>query len=101
MIESFLPTSVNGVTVEPAGSQDSLDQSDFLTLMTAQLRVQDPLAPVDNQDMVAQMAQFSSLAGISEMNTSLSAIADLLNEQTALLQDIRSASTASADTTSN
>lgn len=54
---------------------DKMDQSSFLTLMTAQMKNQDPFDPVDNTQMVAQMAQFSSLAGISEMNTTLSAIA--------------------------
>lgn len=53
----------------------AMDQSDFLTLMTAQMKNQDPFEPVDNTQMVAQMAQFSSLAGISEMNTTLQAIA--------------------------
>jgi flagellar basal-body rod modification protein FlgD len=56
-----------------------MDQSDFLTLMTAQLKNQDPFAPVDNTQMVAQMAQFSSLSGISEMNSTLKAIADRLS----------------------
>lgn len=56
-----------------------MDQNDFLTLMTAQLKNQDPFAPVDNTQMVAQMAQFSQLAGVSEMNTTLKAIADRLN----------------------
>ena len=51
--------------------------------MTAQLKNQDPFAPVDNTQMVAQMAQFSSLAGISEMNTTLKAIADKLGATTA------------------
>lgn len=57
----------------------AMDQSDFLTLMTAQMKNQDPFDPVDNTEMVAQMAQFSSLAGISEMNTTLQAIAAKLN----------------------
>lgn len=56
-----------------------MDQSDFLTLMTAQLKNQDPFEPVDNTQMVAQMAQFSSLSGITEMNTTLKAIADKLS----------------------
>jgi flagellar basal-body rod modification protein FlgD len=43
--------------------------------------------------MVAQMAQFSSVTGISEMNISLQSIADQIREQTGLLQDIRAAST--------
>ena len=48
-----------------------MGQGDFLRLMTTQLSQQDPFDPVDNQQMVAQMAQFSSLAGISETNTTL------------------------------
>lgn len=55
-------------------TQDSLDQTAFLKLMTTQLKFQDPFDPVDNQAMVAQMAQFSQVAGISEMNASLKAI---------------------------
>jgi flagellar basal-body rod modification protein FlgD len=55
-----------------------MGQSDFLTLMTAQLKNQDPFQPVDNTQMVAQMAQFSSLSGISEINTTLKAIAEKL-----------------------
>jgi flagellar basal-body rod modification protein FlgD len=56
-------------------SKESLDQTAFLELMTAQLKFQDPFNPVENKDMVAQMAQFSQVAGISEMNASLKAIA--------------------------
>lgn len=55
-------------------AKTTLDQSDFLKLMTAQMKNQDPFNPVDNTQMVAQMAQFSSLAGISEMSTTLKAI---------------------------
>ena len=56
----------------------TLGQSDFLKLMTAQLQNQDPFSPVDNTQMVAQMAQFSSVAGISQMNTTLNGIATKL-----------------------
>ena len=56
--------------------------SDFLALMTAQLKNQDPFAPVDNSQMVAQMAQFSSLSGITEMSTTLKSIAGKLGATT-------------------
>ena len=36
-------------------------QEDFLRILLAQLRFQDPLKPVDNQEFVAQLAQFSAL----------------------------------------
>lgn len=68
---------VNGTaaksTSSTAGAQ--LDQNAFLRLMTTQLTTQDPFNPVDNTQMIAQMAQFSQVAGIAEMNRSLQAIA--------------------------
>jgi flagellar basal-body rod modification protein FlgD len=81
-----LPVLPNGT------AQRQLNQTDFLRLMTTQLREQDPFNPVDNQAMVAQMAQFSSVAGISEMNASLRGIADQISEQTRLLGEMRVAS---------
>jgi flagellar basal-body rod modification protein FlgD len=56
----------------------SMDQNDFLKLMTTQLTTQDPFNPVDNTQMVAQMAQFSQVAGIAEMNKSLANISAAL-----------------------
>ena len=74
-------------------AEQKLGQTDFLRLMTAQLKEQDPFSPVDNQAMVAQMAQFSSVAGISEMNVALKSIAEQISTQTALLADIKAAAT--------
>ena len=54
----------------------AMDQNDFLRLMTTQLTTQDPFNPMDNTQMVAQMAQFSQVAGIAEMNQSLKALVD-------------------------
>lgn len=75
------------VTAPLASKTDGtqLGQKDFLRLMTAQLSQQDPFNPVDNQEMVAQMAQFSSLAGVSETNDKLAAIGEQLKSQTQLL----------------
>ena len=89
---SIQSINTTNLPVMPQGSaQRQLGQNDFLRLMTTQLSAQDPFDPVDNQQMVAQMAQFSSVTGISEMNISLQSIADQIREQTGLLQDIRAA----------
>jgi flagellar basal-body rod modification protein FlgD len=64
-------------TVEPGAikaPKKTLDQADFLALMTAQLKNQDPTKPVDNTEYVAQMAQFSTLSGVTETNRNLSEI---------------------------
>ncbi|RZM30887.1 MAG: flagellar hook assembly protein FlgD [Sphingomonas sp.] len=70
-------------TATKTGTKTTLDQSDFLKLMTAQMNNQDPFKPVDNTEMVAQMAQFSSVAGISQMNSTLSTLATKMGATTA------------------
>ena len=61
-------------------SKDQLGQDDFLKLMTTQLQNQDPFAPVDNADFIAQMAQFSTVTGITSMDQSIKSISDQLSE---------------------
>ena len=76
--------TTSAVTVQPASAANqTLGQADFLKLMTAQMQNQDPFNPTDNTQMVAQMAQFSSLAGISDMSTTLKAIATKLGATSA------------------
>ncbi len=62
---------------------DSLGQGDFLRLLTVQMQQQDPFNPVDNTEMLAQMAQFSSLAGVAETNEMLGQIAEKLDQMIA------------------
>jgi flagellar basal-body rod modification protein FlgD len=52
-------------------NNNTLGQEDFLKLMTTQLQNQDPFAPMDNGDFIAQMAQFSTVTGITEINSNL------------------------------
>lgn len=63
-----------GSTATKPKANGALDQSAFLKLLTTQMQTQDPFNPVDNTQMVAQMAQFSSTTGIAEMNQSLKSI---------------------------
>ncbi len=63
----------------PPTTAPALGQSDFIRLLTTQLKQQDPTDPVDNKEMIAQMAQFSSLSGIEKINTTLQDIATRLD----------------------
>ena len=58
----------------------ALGQGDFLKLMTTQLQNQDPFAPMENADFIAQMAQFSTVTGITDMGESLKGISNQLSE---------------------
>ncbi len=75
-------SSVTSTTTTAAGSavRQTLDQSDFIRLLTTQMANQDPTDPVDNKETIAQMAQFSSLAGLDQVNQTLQAIQTQLAE---------------------
>ena len=59
---------------EAEKNKSNLGQEDFLKLMTTQLQNQDPFAPMENGDFIAQMAQFSTVTGITEMSTEMKAL---------------------------
>ena len=64
----------------PKETRDQLGQEDFLKLMTTQLQNQDPFAPVDNADFIAQMAQFSTVTGITSMDETMKSVSEQLSE---------------------
>ncbi len=49
-------------------------QADYMKLLVTQLRNQNPLEPLDNKDMSAQLAQFSQLQQVENLNTSFSKV---------------------------
>jgi flagellar basal-body rod modification protein FlgD len=78
MIETTATTGA-GPTYLPASekkSSEDLGQKDFLTLMSAQLRNQDPFAPMENGEFLAQMAQFSTVSGLETINQTLAGIGE-------------------------
>ena len=70
-------TSSTSTTARPAATTagaGSLRVQEYISLLTTQLKYQDPTSPTDNTQMIAQMAQFSTLSGISDLNSTASNI---------------------------
>ncbi|MBW7930762.1 MAG: flagellar hook assembly protein FlgD [Gammaproteobacteria bacterium] len=72
---SGLDPSYQLATRSSKGSTE-LGQEEFLKLMIQQFRHQDPLKPQDPSEFLTQLAQVSSVAGITEMNRSMQTLAD-------------------------
>jgi len=70
-------------TAQSAAAQGE-EFTTFLTLLTAQIRNQDPLAPLDSTQFVEQLATFSSLELQANGNAALDRISGLLAQQLAL-----------------
>jgi len=67
-----------------AASATTLGGTDFLTLMLAQLKNQDPTSPVDSNTFLTQLAQLSEVQGITSLNTSFSALSSSMSAGQAL-----------------
>ncbi|MBM4349422.1 MAG: hypothetical protein FJ106_05985 [Deltaproteobacteria bacterium] len=70
-ISSISPTANSDSVANSGKRKTSLNQEDFLNLFVTQLRNQNPLEPMDNFQMAAQMAQFSSLDSLNRIKSSL------------------------------
>lgn len=59
-------------------------QEQFLTMMLAQLKNQDPLKPLEPSEFLGQLAQFSTVTGVQEMQKSLGTMVEALRSSQAL-----------------
>jgi flagellar basal-body rod modification protein FlgD len=58
----------------PKNPLGSLGKDDFLRLLVTQLKYQDPMSPSDNQQFMAQMAQFAMVEGINNLESTLGSL---------------------------
>ncbi len=74
-------------TVDPVASStaaatskkaNQLNQQDFMQLMVTQFRNHDPFKPLDSSQFLGQLAQFSTVSGIADMQSSLATLVSSL-----------------------
>ncbi len=83
-VGSVQPTASNSEAVSRVMKQ-SLEQADFLKMLTLQLQNQDPLNPQTNTDFAAQMAQFTALEQSREMSGNMTLMLQQQEVQNATL----------------
>jgi len=81
MIEGIIPSAGSTTSTTPASAQSPLGKDEFLRLLVAQLSAQDPLNPMDSREFSAQLAQFSALEQMTNVNKTLE---DLVAAQQAM-----------------
>jgi len=67
-----------------AGESGSLGQEQFFELMVTQLKNQDPFKPMESGEFLGQIAQFSTVSGIGELQKSFATLASSLQSNQAL-----------------
>lgn len=79
-VQSSNPYEALGLTqpIATRAPTNKLGQQEFLKLMTTQLRNQDPLKPLESSEFLGQIAQFSTVSGIQDLQASFSQLANSL-----------------------
>jgi len=76
--------TLSDLSAEAGRKGKSLGQDEFLKLMTTQLQNQDPTKPMDNGNFLAQIAQFSTVQGIGDLNKNFDSLSKSLVSNQAL-----------------
>ncbi|HWB23122.1 MAG TPA: flagellar hook capping FlgD N-terminal domain-containing protein [Gaiellaceae bacterium] len=58
----------------PVNPSTNLNDQDFLQLLVAQLKYQDPMSPTDDQSFIQEQAQFSTVEGITSLESTMTAM---------------------------
>ncbi|MCB1776349.1 MAG: flagellar hook assembly protein FlgD [Candidatus Competibacteraceae bacterium] len=83
IVQNVSATTAGQETTSSTSKANLLGQEDFLKLMIAQMENQDPTKPLDGQEYLGQLAQFSTLNSIQELQKSFDSLAQsLLSMQT-------------------
>jgi flagellar basal-body rod modification protein FlgD len=86
-IDKNLPTFESlglGKTKDKLNEKPRLGQEDFMKLMMTQMNHQDPMKPMEHNQFISQMAQFSAVSGLKEIKDSFGTLASALQSSQAL-----------------
>lgn len=83
-ISALAGAAASGAVGTPSGSGDDLGQADFLELMIAQLKAQDPFKPMESGEFMGQLAQFGTVSGIQGLQDSFENLSGSLRSLQAL-----------------
>lgn len=75
-------TAAQQSTTKKAGSIETVGKDQFLQLLVAQLKNQDPINPVKNEDFLAQLASFSSLEQLVSIKDGVNKLAGVMADGT-------------------
>ncbi|MGR8919825.1 MAG: flagellar hook assembly protein FlgD [Gammaproteobacteria bacterium] len=86
---NILPASLDGLNIQEKQAArkpdaNALGQEQFLELMVTQLENQDPFKPMESGDFLGQIAQFSTVSGITDLQETVSSLATSLQSNQAL-----------------
>lgn len=73
-IKAVVPGAGSGDTISRTDTGGSMGNDTFLKLLVAQMKYQDPLQPTDSAEMMSQLAQFSQVEGLNNLNRQITAL---------------------------
>jgi len=84
-ISNYTGATYQNTSTTSSNNQMGSEYNSFIKLLTAQVRNQDPLSPMDSTQFVEQLATFSSLEQLVNSNTALASIASMISDLNGLM----------------
>lgn len=84
-ISNYTGATYQNTSATSSNNQMGSEYNSFIKLLTAQVRNQDPLSPMDSTQFVEQLATFSSLEQLVNSNTALASIASMISDLNGLM----------------